>query len=168
MMDGFTLRKKDTIWFVVELLLLLYLFLPRSGETVIVYSICKAALLDVACVFLIIKFVPILKSGNRKQAAIKITIVLISIIVGLIAARNPVFDMINGPESMKVSNITVSHQNGTAGIFTSHYYLFATDSEGHNIRMEISGDDYTALEHTKAADIKYYENSKLLISYIKQ
>ena len=52
--------------------------------------------------------------------------------------------------------------------FSSHYYLFATDSEGHNIRMEISGDDYTALEHTKAADIKYYENSKLLISYIKQ
>ena len=55
MMDGFTLRKKDTIWFVVELLLLLYLFLSKIGRNRIVYSICKAALLDVASVFWIIK-----------------------------------------------------------------------------------------------------------------
>jgi len=164
-MDGFTLSKKDIIWFVVELLLLLYLLLPRSGKTVIAYSISKAALLDVACVFLIIKFVPILKSGNRKQFYIKMTIVVISIMVGAIAAKNPVFDVINGPRSMKVSNITVFHQYGTAGIFTSHYYLYGTNPEGRNIRIEISGDDYTALEHIKTADIKYYENSKLLISY---
>jgi len=166
-MDGFAFKKKDIIWPAAVLLLLLYLFLPRSGESVIAYSISKAALVDVACVFLIVKFAPILKAGGRKQFAIRIAIVLMSILVGVIATRNPLFDIVEGPKSVKASNITVSHQSGTAGLFTSHYYLFATNPEGHNIRIEISDADYTALEHVKTADIKYYDNSKLLISYNK-
>ena len=48
-MDGFAFKKKDIIWPAAVLLLLLYLFLPRSGESVIAYSISKAALVDVAC-----------------------------------------------------------------------------------------------------------------------
>ena len=75
-------------------------------------------------------------------------------------------DLAWGTKTVTLTDIEVSETQAHTSIFSHHYYLMGTDSQGLRTRVETSADDYTMMSQTGngTAVLVYYEHTGRAVS----
>ena len=141
------------------------LLMPKTGSLVMIDEICDIVAVWTVCIYVIVR---IIQSRGRFQASVKavrILVIAACVVIGVLFTRSTALDLVSGPETAQLTDIQVSRSQAYTGIFSLHYYLTGTDSQGKRVRLEISGDDYTRLSESSSVMVEYYKYTGRIIRY---
>lgn len=98
-----------------------------------------------------------------------IIIVIVTVFVifaTVILSMNIVLDVINGTQTITLSNAIVTHYNAGNGFVSNHYYLMGKDENDKNHRVEISSNDYYSYDKSKrTVTLEYYPNISRVVKF---
>lgn len=151
--------------------IVLGLFMPRSGQYVLADEICDVIVLWIVCFYLIAAGVRNIHRKRNDNSAYKsrrgnmiiIAAIIICISFSAWISGDIVKDITGGTDSVYLAETYVSKTQGHTGIFSCHYYLHGKDETGNTLRLEISGDDYSRLSRTDRVQVEYYLNTKRVV-----
>ena len=142
------------------------LLMPKTGPLVMIDEICDIVAIWTVCIYVIVR---IIQSRGRFQASVKAARVLViaaCVAIGVLFTRSTALDLVSGPVTAQLTDIQVSRSQAHTGIFSLHYYLTGTDSQGERVRLEISGDDYTRLSGSSSVTVEYYRHTRRIVRYL--
>lgn len=142
------------------------LLLPKTGNLVLLDELCNAAVIWIACIYVIVRALRNRTALSLSGKAVGAAVVIICIAAVFWFSKDIVLDLAAGPQPAVLSEIQVSTSQGHTGIFSRHYYLTGTDGEGKKIRVEISGKDYERLETAGSVSMEYYPNTKRVVKLL--
>ena len=130
------------------------LLLPETGNLVLLDELCNAAVIWIACIFVIMRILRnrtamrILRNRTALSfsgKAVGAAAVIVCMAAALWFSKDIVPDLAAGPQTAILTDIQLSRTQAHTGIFSHHYYLLGIDPQGEKIRVEISGQDYYLL-----------------------
>ena len=142
------------------------LLMPKTGALVMVDEICDVLAIWTVCIYVIVRIIQSRGKFSGSVKAARILVVAACIVAGVLFTRSAALDLVSGPETIQLTDIQVSKSQAHTGIFSLHYYLTGTDSQGERIRLEISGDDYTRLSGSGSVTVEYYRHTGSIVRYI--
>lgn len=140
--------------------------MPKTGVFVIIDEIRYVLAIWGVCIYVTLR---IIQSRGKFSASVKAArgvVIAACVVIGLLFARSPALDLVSGPETTLLTDSQVSTSQAHTGIFSRHYYLTGTDSQGERVRLEISGDDYTRLSGSNSVTVEYYRHTGRIVRYI--
>lgn len=141
------------------------LLMPKTGAYVIVDEICDVLAVWTVCIYVIVKIV---QSRGRFSGPVKVVRILViaaCVVISVLFTGNTALDLVSGPVTTQLTDIQVSRSQAHTGIFSLHYYLTGTDSQGERVRLEISGDDYRRLSGSSSVTVEYYKYTGRMVRY---
>lgn len=142
------------------------LFMPKTGPLVMIDEICDVLAIWTVCIYVIVKIIQTRGKFSGSVKAARILVIAACVVIGVLFTRDPALDLVSGPETTQLTDIHVSMSQAHTGIFSHHYYLTGTDSQGKRVRLEISGDDYTRLSGSSSVTVEYYRHTGRIVRYI--
>ncbi len=142
------------------------LFMPKTGVLVMVDELCDVLAIWTVCIYVIVK---IIKSRGKFYGSVKVVRILViaaCVVSGVLFTRSTALDLVSGPETTRLTDIQVTRSQAHTGIFSLHYYLTGTDSQGERVRLEISGADYTRLSGSNSVTVEYYRHTGRIVRYL--
>ena len=142
------------------------LFMPKTGVLVMVDELCDVLAIWTVCIYVIVKSI---KSKGKFSSSVKVVRILViaaCVVIGVLFTRSTALDLVSGPETTRLTDIQVTRSHAHTGIFSLHYYLTGTDSQGERVRLEISGDDYTRLSGSNSVTVEYYRHTGRIVRYL--
>lgn len=142
------------------------LLMPKTGVFVIADEICDGLAIWIVCIYVMVK---IIQSRGRFSGSVKVVRILViaaCVVSGVLFTGNTVLDLVSGPVTTQLTDIQVSSSQAHTGIFSLHYYLTGTDSQGKRVRLEISGDDYSRLSGSSSVTVEYYRHTERIVRYL--
>lgn len=142
------------------------LLMPKTGPLVMIDEICDILAIWTVCIYVTAR---IIQSRGRFTTSVKASRILViaaCVVIGVLFAGNTTLDLVSGPETVQLTDIQVSRSQAHTGIFSLHYYLTGTDSQGERVRLEISGDDYTKLSGNSSVTVEYYIHTGRIVRYL--
>ena len=138
------------------------LLLPKTGKLVLLDELCNAAVIWIACIYVIVRVIHNWEIGEKSTKTAGVVIAVFCAAVCLWFTKDFAIDLVSGTKTVTLTNIEVSETQAHTGIFSHHYYLMGTDPQGLRIRVEISADDYTMMSQTgnETAVLVYYEHTE--------
>lgn len=149
------MRRKDIILCsLILLLILLRFFLPKAGTFALSVEYC-----DVLVIWLFCGFV-IRKTRDALPNAAWVLTILLCIGFGLFFSKDLCLDLIQGPKTVTLTEVSVTSTQAHTGIFSRHVYLSGINPSGKRIRLELSKLE----EAGPAVTVTYYPNTGRIIS----
>lgn len=142
------------------------LFMPKTGPLVMIDEICDVLAIWTVCIYVIVKIIQTRGKFSGSVKAVRILVIAACVVIGILFTGSPAPDLVSGPETTQLTDIQVSTSQAHTGIFSHHYYLTGTDSQGERVRLEISGDDYTRLSGSGSVTVEYYRHTGRIVRYI--
>ncbi len=165
-MKKFVLKYKETIFYgICVLLIILKLFAPKSGEYVLLSELLETLLLCMIAVGLAYVGVQKFGTSDKRKKISKYCAIVLCVLLCILVAKNLTLDVISGPKEIQLTEITVGKSRYTKSFIGFHYYLYGNNKMGQNMRLEISGDDYTKLQNEDTIFVTYYENTNRVVEY---
>ena len=130
--------------------------IPKTGSLVLLDELCGVAIFVIIGIWAVCRLADKGKKEETIGKVICILIAAISLITAVWLGSKIIRDLSAGPETVILTDLQVNHYQGHSGIFSSHYYMIGTDSQGEKFRAEISGRDYTELSGEDRVTITYY------------
>nr|WP_303182166.1 hypothetical protein [Lachnoclostridium phocaeense] len=140
--------------------------MPKTGVLIMVDELCDVLAIWTVCIYVIVK---IIKSRGKISGSVKVARILViaaCVMIGVLFTRSTALDLVSGPETTQLTDIQVSRSQAHTSIFSLHYYLTGTDSQGERVRLEISGDDYTRLSGSNSVTVEYYRHTGRIVRYL--
>lgn len=137
-------------------------FMPKTGKLAMVDVAIDGIILWGIFVYLVLK-IKKLKGCIRKNIYLYV-VSLVLVLFSLWNTKNLVFDLVLGPQEIKLYNIGIENRQSYIGIIGLHYYLRGTDENGDRHIIEISGSDYNFMKGNTVDTmvLTYYENTDRL------
>lgn len=142
------------------------MLMPKTGPLVMIDEVCDILVVWTVCIYVIVR---IIQSRGRFPTSVKAARVLAiaaCVVVGVLFMGSTALDLVSGPETVQLTDIQVSRSQAHTGVFSLHYYLTGTDSQGERVRLEISGDDYTRLSGSNSVTVEYYRHTGRITRYL--
>ncbi|MBE6052872.1 MAG: hypothetical protein E7212_03005 [Clostridium sartagoforme] len=158
-------KVKTFDWVYISALLVIVIagvFMPKTGKLAMVDVAIDGIILWGIFIYLILK-IKKNKGGLKKN----IYLYLVSLVLGffsLLNTKNFVFDLVLGPQEIKLYDISIENRQSFRGIIGLHYYIRGTDENGDRHIIEISGSDYNFMRGNTVDTmvLTYYENTDRL------
>lgn len=142
---------------------LMGIFLPKTGELVLLDEICDTAIIWIVCLC-VVSFVFKRENGGGNKNVVKCILVCVcAVFLCAWSVKAPLLDMISGSTYSVLSDIKVSKSMTHAGVISLHYYLSGYNSQGEFVRVEISGGDYTHLSGRENVSLEYYRHTRRVL-----
>ncbi len=135
------------------------LLMPKAGPLVMIDEICDVLAIWIICIYVTARIIKSRRQFSASVKAVRILVIAVCVVISVLFAGNPAIDLVSGTKTDKLTDIQVSKSQAHTGIFSLHYYLTGTDSEGKRIRLEISGDDYIRLSGSSSVVVEYYRHT---------
>lgn len=142
------------------------LLMPKTGMLVMADELCDVIIIWTVCIYVIVKIMQTRAKFQGPVKAVRFLIIVVCVVIGILFTKNTVLDFVEGPETAQLIDIQVSRSQAHTGIFSLHYYLTGTDSQGKYVRLEISGDDYTRLSGSSSVTVEYYRHTGRILRYL--
>lgn len=142
------------------------LLLPETGNLVLLDELCNAAVIWIACIFVIMRILRNRTALSFSGKAVGAAVVIVCMAAALWFSKDIVSDLAAGLQTATLTDIQLSGPQAHTGIFSHHYYLLGINSQGEKIRVEISGQDYERLETAGSVLIEYYPNTKRAVKLL--
>lgn len=133
--------------------------IPKTGSLVLLDELCGVAIFVIIGIWAVCRLADKGKKEETIGKVICILIAAISLITAVWLGSKIIRDLSAGPETVRLTDLQVNHYQGHSGIFSSHYYMIGTDSQGEKFRAEISGRDYSGLSGKESVTVEYYRNT---------
>lgn len=163
-------RKIQTYEIILCILLLIViiagLIMPKTGRFVLADEICNTAVIWVVCIFAIVRAAARRADGSVPGKAVRGIVTALLLAAGIWFTKDAALDLVNGPEVAVLSDLQISQTQAHTGVFSQHYYLTGTDSSGERIRLEISGNDCSAISGRDTIRVEYYSNTGRIVCLI--
>lgn len=142
------------------------LLLPETGNLVLLDEFCDVAVIWIVCIYVIVRVLRNRTALPFSGRAAGVAAVIVCIAVALWFSKDIGLDLAAGPQTATLTDIQLTGAQAHTGIFSRHYDLLGTDSQGERIRVEISGQDYERLEAAGRVFIEYYPNTKRVVKVL--
>ena len=142
------------------------LLMPKTGPLVMIDEICDVLAIWTVCIYVIMRIIRSRGAFSVSVKAARIFVIAVCVVIGVLFARSTALDLVSGPETTQLTDIQVSRSQAYTGIFSLHYYLTGTDSQGERIRLEITGDDCARLSGSSSVTVEYYRHTGRIVRYI--
>lgn len=133
--------------------------IPKTGSLVLLDELCGVIIFILIGIWAVCRLAD---KGKKEETIGKVICILIAVIslAGAVWLGSKIIrDLAAGPEIIRLTDLKVNHYQGHSGVFSSHYYMIGTDSQGEKFRAEISSRDYTGLYGKESVTIEYYRNT---------
>ena len=137
------------------------LLLPETGNLVLLDELCNAAVIWIACIFVIMRILRNRTALSFSGKAVGAAAVIVCMAAALWFSKDIVSDLAAGPQTATLTDIQLSGTQAHTGIFS-----LGINSQGEKIRVEISGQDYERLETAGSVLIEYYPNTKRAVKLL--
>ena len=158
-------RRKITKYEIILCVLILAvivagLLLPKTGELVLLDEFCNISVIWIVCIYVVVRVIHNWKTGEKSNKTAGVIIAVFCAAVCMWFTKDFAADLASGTKTVTLTDIEVSETQAHTSIFSHHYYLMGTDSQGLRTRVEISADDYTMMSQTGngTAVLVYYEH----------
>lgn len=141
------------------------LLMPKTGPLVMIDEICDVLAVWTVCIYVIVRIIQSRGKFPTSVKAARILVIAACVGIGVLFTRSTALDLVSGAETIQLTDIQVSRSQGHTGIFSHHYYLTGTDSQGERVRLEISGDDCTRLSGSSSVTVEYYRHTGRIVRY---
>ena len=157
--------KKYEIRLVVLALIVIVMnfIIPKTGPLVLLDELCGAAIFILIGIWAVCRLAD---KGKKEETIGKVICILIAVIslAGAVWLGSKIIcDLAAGPEIIRLTDLKVNHYQGHSGVFSSHYYMIGTDSQGEKFRAEISGKDYMELSGDNSVTVMYYRHTDRIL-----
>ena len=142
------------------------LLLPETGNLVLLDELCNAAVIWIACIFVIMRILRNRTALSFSGKAVGAAVVIVCMAAALWFSKDIVSDLAAGPQTATLTDIQLSRTQAHTGIFSHHYYLLGIDPQGEKIRVEISVDAVELKETAGSVLIEYYPNTKRAVKLL--
>lgn len=129
-------------------------------------EICDVLAIWTVCIYVIVRIIQSRGEFSASVKAARVVVIAACVVIGILFTGNIALDLVSGPVTTQLTDIQVSRSQAHTGIFSLHYYLTGTDSQGERVRLEISGDDYTRLSGSNSVTVEYYRHTGRIVRYI--
>lgn len=167
---GRSRRKMEKYEMILGILLLAViaagLLLPETGNLVLLDELCGAAVIWMVCIYVIARVLRNRAALSFSGKVVGAAAVILCIAAVLWFSKDVGLDLAAGPQTATLTDIQLTGAQAHTGIFSRHYDLLGTDSQGERIRVEISGQDYERLEAAGRVFIEYYPNTKRVVKVL--
>ena len=139
------------------------LLLPKTGNLVLLDELCNAAIIWIACIYVIVRALSSRTALSVSGKAARAAAVIICIAFVFWFSKDIVLDLAAGPRTAALTDIQVSE--------TQHYYLTGSDHNGETVRAEISREEYNkynGLPQSGTVTIEYYEHTRRIVKVYKK
>ena len=126
------------------------LLLPETGNLVLLDELCNAAVIWIACIFVIMRILRNRTALSFSGKAVGAAAVIVCMAAALWFSKDIVPDLAAGPQTAILTDIQLS----------------GTQAHTGKIRVEISGQDYERLETAGSVLIEYYPNTKRAVKLL--
>lgn len=140
--------------------------MPKTGALVMIDEICDVLAIWTVCIYVIVRIIQSRGEFSASVKAARVVVIAACVVIGILFTGNIALDLVSGPVTAQLTDIQVSRSQAHTGIFSLHYYLTGTDSQGERVRLEISGDDYTRLSGSNSVTVEYYRHTGRIVRYI--
>ena len=154
------------LYIFVLAVVLVGLLMPKTGPLVMIDEICDILAVWTVCIYVIVRIIQSREQFQGSVKAVRMLVIAVCVVIGVLFARSTALDLVSGPETALLTDIQVSSSQAHTGIFSLHYYLTGTDSQGERVRLEISGDDYTRLSGSSNVTVEYYRHTGRIARYL--
>ena len=147
------------------------LLLPKTGNFVLLDELCNAAIIWIACIYVIVRALRSRTALSVSGKAARAAAVIICIAFVFWFSKDIVLDLAAGPRTAALTDIQVSETQAHTGIFSQHYYLTGSDHNGETVRAEISREEYNkynGLPQSGTVTIEYYEHTRRIVKVYKK
>lgn len=137
------------------------LLLPKTGELVLLDEFCNISVIWIVCIYVVVRVIHNWKTGEKSNKTAGVIIAVFCAAVCMWFTKDFAADLASGTKTVTLTDIEVSETQAHTSIFSHHYYLMGTDSQGLRTRVEISADDYTMMSQTGngTAVLVYYDTA---------
>ena len=142
------------------------LLMPKTGPLVMIDEICDIVAVWTVCIYVIVRIIQSRGRFPTSVIAARILVIAACVVIVVLFTRSTALDLVSGPATVQLTDIQVSRSQAHTGIFSRHYYLTGTDSQGERVRLEISGDDYTRLSGSSSVTVEYYRHTGRIVRYL--
>ena len=139
------------------------LLLPETGNLVLLDELCNAAVIWIACIYVIVRALRNRTALPFSGRAAGVAAVIVCIAVALWFSKDIGLDLAAGPQTATLTDIQLSKAQAHTGIFSHHYYLTGSDNNGVTLRAEITGEEYSRLPQGGTVTIEYYEHTRRIV-----
>ena len=139
------------------------LLLPKTGNLVLLDELCNAAIIWIACIYVIVRVLRNRTALPFSGRAAGVAAVIVCIAVALWFSKDIGLDLAAGPQTATLTDIQLSKAQAHTGIFSHHYYLTGSDNNGVTLRAEITGEEYSRLPQGGTVTIEYYEHTRRIV-----
>ena len=139
------------------------LLLPKTGNLVLLDELCNAAVIWIACIYVIVRALRNRTALPFSGRAAGVAAVIVCIAVALWFSKDIGLDLAAGPQTATLTDIQLSKAQAHTGIFSHHYYLTGSDNNGVTLRAEITGEEYSRLPQGGTVTIEYYEHTRRIV-----
>ena len=144
------------------------LLLPKTGNLVLLDELCNAAVIWIACIYVIVRALRNRTALSLSGKAVGAAVVIICIAAVFWFSKDIVLDLAAGPQTATLTDIQVSETQAHTGIFSHHYYLTGSDHDGKTVRAEITGEEFNRLSQGGTVTIEYYEHTNRIVKVYKK
>ena len=139
------------------------LLLPETGNLVLLDELCNAAVIWIACIYVIVRALRNRTALPFSGRAAGVAAVIVCIAVALWFSKDIGLDLAAGPQTATLTDIQLSKAQAHTVIFSHHYYLTGSDNNGVTLRAEITGEEYSRLPQGGTVTIEYYEHTRRIV-----
>ena len=127
---------------------------------------CNISVIWIVCIYVVVRVIHNWKTGEKSNKTAGVIIAVFCAAVCMWFTKDFAADLASGTKTVTLTDIEVSETQAHTSIFSHHYYLMGTDSQGLRTRVEISADDYTMMSRTGngTAVLVYYEHTGRAVS----
>lgn len=162
--SGRKIKKYEIIFCILALAVIAAgLLLPETGNLVLLDELCNAAVIWIACIYVIVRVLRNRTALSFSGKAVGAAVVIICITAVFWFSKDIVLDLAAGPRTDTLTDIQVSETQAHTGIFSHHYYLTGSDNNGETIRAEITMEEYNRLPQSGNVTIEYYEHTRRIV-----
>ena len=165
--SGRKIKKYEIIFCILVLAVIAAgLLLPKTGKLVLLDELCNAAVIWIACIYVIVKVLRSRTALARSGKAARAAAVIICIAFVFWFSKDIVLDLAAGSQTAALTDVQVSETQAHTGIFSHHYYLTGSDHNGETVRTEITREEYNKykrLPQGGTVTIDYYEHTRRVV-----
>ena len=97
------------------------LLLPETGNLVLLDELCNAAVIWIACIFVIMRILRNRTALSFSGKAVGAAVVIVCMTAALWFSKDIVSDLAAGPQTATLTDIQLSGTQAHTGIFSHHY-----------------------------------------------
>lgn len=152
-------------WSLVLVCMLVQIALPETGVWGMVKEGSDAALflgIGGSCVW------AILRKWKKDKTAVALAVAMLILTAGIggwLSSRL-VLDLMDGPEIVQLESVTLRESFGMSGIISHHYYLCGHGDKWKEYELEVSADEYYALDGKRRVTVLCYPRTERILKFL--